>query len=492
MPTVRKQIVYLLAILSALQIHAQEIMLPLVVDPLKGELLDTAVWDFSQQWSGDDRSGTSVHVYGDSLLAETVAGRRYWYCISGDSIFYNGEEDRLTTIIVDSPVYMTTRPFVPGYSSGGIARIRYDRLDKPVEVTFNDGHRQTVSYDGFGRKIRVDYAQGPATVIGGDLPADGDYEVTLSRVYARAHMFCDGRLEYSGFPSGYFDASGSPRYYITDWQGNNVAVVDKAGSVVQKTTYYPYGEPTIGPEGQRYLFGGKEREHAGGRNSYDFGARSLTPYARWSTPDPLAEKFYPISPYSYCGGDPINGVDRDGEFWETLWDVGNVVYDVGAAIYNHAIGDHKKAREHWVDAAYDTGAALIPFVPAGASKGAKAGAEIIKALDKTSDAGKAAGRAVGTGVSAKNTKGSASIIAPNDGIAKPHGGKEHNERIDKMVEVLKKDGGVKHIRKNQKQVDVDGNTVGNNRPDIQFDKDGVHTNIEYDTKSSSMKNIKRQ
>ena len=174
-------------------------------------------------------------------------------------------------------------------------------------------HRQTVSYDGFGRKIRVDYAQGPASVIGGDLPADGDYEVTSSRVYAGAHVFCDGRLEYSAFPGGYFDASGSPRYYITDWQGNNAAVVDKAGSVVQKTTYYPYGEPTIESEGQRYLFGGKEREHAGGRNSYDFGARSLTPYARWSTPDPLADKFYPISPYSYCGGDPINNIDPDGK-----------------------------------------------------------------------------------------------------------------------------------------------------------------------------------
>lgn len=119
-PTVRKQFVFALAILSALQVYAREIMLPLVVDPLKGELLDTAVWDFSQQWSGDDRSGTSVHVYGDSLLAETVAGRRYWYCISGDSIFYNGEEDRLTTIVAERPVYMISGPLVPGSANGGI------------------------------------------------------------------------------------------------------------------------------------------------------------------------------------------------------------------------------------------------------------------------------------------------------------------------------------------------------------------------------------
>ncbi|WP_301197133.1 hypothetical protein [uncultured Muribaculum sp.] len=42
------------------------------------------------------------------------------------------------------------------------------------------------------------------------------------------------------------------------------------------------------------------------------------------------------------------------------------------------------AKEYWIDAAYDTGAALIPFVPAGASKVTKAA----KGLDKASDAKK--------------------------------------------------------------------------------------------------------
>ena len=92
-------------------------------------------------------------------------------------------------------------------------------------------------------------------------------------------------------------------------------------------TYYPYGEPVVEPEGQRYLFGGKEREHGGGRNSYDFGARSLTPYGNWSTVDPLTEKFYPISPYSYCGGDPVNFVDRDGKSPHII-----VLAIVGAAV----------------------------------------------------------------------------------------------------------------------------------------------------------------
>lgn len=34
------------------------------------------------------------------------------------------------------------------------------------------------------------------------------------------------------------------------------------------------------------------------------------------------------------------------------------------------------------------------------------------------------------------------------------------------------------------QVDVNGNKVGNNRPDIQYDLDGIHYNIEIDTNAS--------
>ncbi|MEM6738352.1 MAG: polymorphic toxin-type HINT domain-containing protein [Bacteroidota bacterium] len=76
---------------------------------------------------------------------------------------------------------------------------------------------------------------------------------------------------------------------------------------------------------------------------------------------------------------------------------------------------------------------------------------------------------------------------PNGGKAKAHGGKNHNERIDNLVDKLKQDDGVSNIRKNQQQVDVNGNKVGTNRPDVQFDKDGQHTSVEYDTNKRSMR-----
>ena len=72
--------------------------------------------------------------------------------------------------------------------------------------------------------------------------------------------------------------------------------------------------------------------------------------------------------------------------------------------------------------------------------------------------------------------------APNQGIAKPHGGPAHDGAIDRRIEELKTDPSVTNIRKNQVQVDVEGRRVGNNRPDVQFDRCGIHHCVEYDTR----------
>ena len=85
--------------------------------PLRGDLLSASVWDFSGQWLATDRGRSNVRVYGDSLLAETVNGRRCWYEISADSILYVSEEDRLTSLKTDSAVFSSPRPVAPGFSS---------------------------------------------------------------------------------------------------------------------------------------------------------------------------------------------------------------------------------------------------------------------------------------------------------------------------------------------------------------------------------------
>ena len=50
-----------------------------------------------------------------------------------------------------------------------------------------------------------------------------------------------------------------------------------------------------------------------GLDTYDYGGRQYDPILdRWDRMDPLCEKFYSVSPYAYCGGNPIKYIDPNG------------------------------------------------------------------------------------------------------------------------------------------------------------------------------------
>lgn len=289
--------------------------------------------DFSTTYTYD-RNANITSLTRQGIIDRTIRQINEYGLHSSYTMSYNG--NRLCSMHVDregEDYEGRTGPGVTGYisdfwhdsngnlcrdSSRGIVLIKYNRHNLPADIYFENGHRQTINYDGFGQKRSIVYKQTSEPILGSagtiiDVPTDSNYTIEGRRDYIGSHVFVNDSLEYSAFPGGYFAPEGT-FYYVTDWQGNNAAVLKSDGTLVQQTTYYPYGEPTIEPFGQRYLFGGKEREHAGGNNSYDFGARWLTSYGSWSTVDKMAEIFNQISPYSYCGGDPINWVDRDGNW----------------------------------------------------------------------------------------------------------------------------------------------------------------------------------
>lgn len=58
---------------------------------------------------------------------------------------------------------------------------------------------------------------------------------------------------------------------------------------------------------------------------YDIHARQYFAMApMWDRIDPLAEKYYGISPYAYCGGDPVNLGDYNGEaIYMLFYSIGN-------------------------------------------------------------------------------------------------------------------------------------------------------------------------
>ena len=95
------------------------------------------------------------------------------------------------------------------------------------------------------------------------------------------------------------------------------SAVKNAGSVVERYDYYPYGEKvpvTVANTGNTdYLYTGKESQQSlFGINWYDSAARFQTTDGIFTGIDPLAEKYYHLSPYAYCAGNPVNMIDPTG------------------------------------------------------------------------------------------------------------------------------------------------------------------------------------
>ena len=68
---------------------------------------------------------------------------------------------------------------------------------------------------------------------------------------------------------------------------------------------------------QPYRFNAKEDQSFTGVPLLDYGARFYNPtIARWASPDPLAEKYYSISPYAFCNNNPVRYLDPDGRYFD--------------------------------------------------------------------------------------------------------------------------------------------------------------------------------
>ena len=129
-----------------------------------------------------------------------------------------------------------------------------------------------------------------------------------------------GKLDRALFDGGFCLLSGQHTaycYYVCDHLGSVREVVSEAWNV-QRNGYYayggPYGDWNTNADVQPLKFLGKEWDHQHGLDLYDFGARLYDPaVGRWTTMDPLCEKYYSVSPYAYCFNNPAKFIDPDGK-----------------------------------------------------------------------------------------------------------------------------------------------------------------------------------
>jgi len=208
-----------------------------------------------------------------------------------------------------------------------ILSIEYNILNLPCKIVFENGVIIN-SYATDGRKLLSLYVTkvmnnyNPLHLSMYDILHNGaGVEESNSTVYIRNFEYLFG-VENATLrihnPEGYF-ANGDFFYYRKDHLGNNREVWNAiTQQTVQRTDYYPSGLPiysnnTLGIDEQPYKFGGKEFIEMEGYDSYDFHARGMYPaIMRFMQIDPMAEKYYSISPYAYCDNNPIRFTDPTG------------------------------------------------------------------------------------------------------------------------------------------------------------------------------------
>ena len=162
-------------------------------------------------------------------------------------------------------------------------------------------------------------------------------------------------LESVAAVGGRFVMDGSSlaqRYYITDYLGSTRVVLDNSGNVRERYDYFPYGEKnpvTVANTGNTdYLYTGKESQNAlFGINWYDSAARFQTTDGIFTGIDPLAEKYYHISPYAYCAGNPVNVVDPQGDS-TVVYLARNAVYGAGHIAVAVSYSDNPQGAEQYL------------------------------------------------------------------------------------------------------------------------------------------------
>ena len=276
-------------------------------------------------------------------------------------------------------------------SSRGIQSVSYYPTGDPEKIVFSDGSSTIYLYAADGTKLRSQHNS-----------ASG----------SRTLDFC-GSLIYENlspkwllYDEGYRDlgtVSGGMRFFIKDRLGSIRSVVDSTGAVMGQYIYFPFGGPADAVSAddgiQPFRFSGKEWDSA--LSSLDFGRRTYLPaIARWSSPDPFADKYPGISPYAYCAGNPVNIVDPDGRYLETAFDVTSLVLGINSLRQNIRDGKIWASILDGAGVLADVVAAALPIVPGGASvaiAGVRAADDIIDAArtaDNITDAAGAAADAV--------------------------------------------------------------------------------------------------
>lgn len=347
-----------------------------------------------------------------------------------------------------------------------ITAIIYNSLNLPEVIRVGGKGSIYYSYDATGNKLRK------RTVDSTSLPAK-----TVITTYINSGVYLNDTLQLFGTTEGRVRPVGTifvNDYFLKDHLGNTRMVItddyNVASPILEASSYYPFGlqQKGIGLIASspihnfKNTFQKQEINEDLGVDIYEFKYRIDDPQiGRFWQIDPLADKYVYNSTYAFSENKVTSHVELEG-LESVLFR-----YILFPTIFSPPTKQEAKANGRAINGLVrDLKKVSIESMVALSVSTLKSYYKLKSLFGST---------------------GSPTVLKAdaNEGDAPKHGSTNHNDALDNRVKELETTDGITNIRKNQQQVDKNGNKVGNNRPDIQYDKEDGHHNEEYDHKKSN-------
>jgi RHS repeat-associated protein len=196
--------------------------------------------------------------------------------------------------------------------------------------TFSTGNSNTVNQTGLLNFITSTQSSTPANQV----RAYMNYILFDNQFKTVASGAVKVRDGVSGIQDLYKFVNIDKNGYFYTWLSNattvdvdfdNLSVTHYTGNLLSENAYYPFGLAMSGisataalKQENKLSYNGKEIQNkeftdGSGLDWHDYGARMYdVQVGRWHTLDPLADKYFNISPYVYTANNPINFIDPDG------------------------------------------------------------------------------------------------------------------------------------------------------------------------------------